>query len=89
MVRLHSHLGGWLVGRLALPVGRSVGVCVSQLFKADLFISWSIFSRGPKRLTFYLQVLWASEVSFACGLVIGQRLHGPSNWFPSSQHGRI
>ena len=26
-----------------------------------VFPFWSIFSRGPKRLTFYLQVLWASE----------------------------
>ena len=28
-------------------------------FRFSLF--WSIFSRGPKRLTFYIQVLWATE----------------------------
>ena len=27
-----------------------------------VFPCWSIFSRGPKRLTFYKQVLWATEV---------------------------
>ena len=42
-------------------------VNLSQLFKADLLTFWfvpfwSIFSRGPKRLTFYSQVLWASEL---------------------------
>ena len=32
----------------------------TQLFKADLLTFW-ISLVGPKRLTFYLQVLWASE----------------------------
>ena len=30
-------------------------------FKLLVSLSWAIFSTGPKRLTFYFQVLWASE----------------------------
>ena len=30
-------------------------------FDLLVFPFWSIFSKGPKRLTFYFQVLWASE----------------------------
>ena len=47
-------------------VGESSG-SLPQLVKANrpldllVFPCWSIFSRGPKRLTFYKQVLWASE----------------------------
>ena len=33
----------------------------SRPFDPLVFPFWSIFSKGPKRLTFYFQVLWASE----------------------------
>ena len=50
----------------------ATGVGFTQLPKADLFdllVSpfWSIFSKGPKRLTFYFQVFWATEFSFVWG----------------------
>ena len=43
-----------------------------QLFKADLLTFWFClsgftFSNGPKRLTFYNQVLWATEQDSADG----------------------
>ena len=36
-------------------------VVQSRPFDLLVFPSWSTFSRGPKRLTFYKQVLWATE----------------------------
>ena len=33
----------------------------SRPFDLLVFPFWFIFSKGPKRLTFYFQVLWASE----------------------------
>ena len=47
-------------------------VVESRPFDLLVFPFWSIFSRGPKRLTFYLQVLWASE----CLLAFDQRIWG-------------
>ena len=38
-------------------------VVQSRPFDLLVFPCWSIFSRGPKRLTFYKQVLWATEFS--------------------------
>ena len=43
------------------------GLCfhIPKLFKTDLLTTffWGVhFSGGPKRLTFYVQVLWASEI---------------------------
>ena len=63
----------------------------SRPFNLLVFSFWSIFSHGPKRLTFYFQVLWAIEtkapgpkgsMSYLSGLWLplrsGMRLWGMS-----------
>ena len=43
-------------------------VVQNRPFDLLVFLFWSVFSGGPKRLTFYVQVLWASEKMSIRGL---------------------
>ena len=38
-------------------------VAQSRPFNLSVCQFWSIFSKGPKRLTFYSWVLWATEMT--------------------------
>ena len=49
----------------------SNSVVQSRPFDLLVFPFWGILSKGPKRLTFCFQALWATEVMLA-----GQRLFG-------------
>ena len=42
----------------------NLSVAQSRPFDLLVFPFWSSFSHGPKRLTFYFWVLWASEILF-------------------------
>ena len=52
--------GVWCVSSCGAADISKNSVVQSRPFDLLVFPFWSIF-RGPKRLTFYLQVLWASE----------------------------
>ena len=53
-----------LTGRRLVSHTKTYSVVQSRPFDLLVFPVWSIFSRGPKRLTFYSQVLWATEHTF-------------------------
>ena len=42
-------------------VQRALAQSESTSLTNMVFLCWAMFSRGPKRLTFYVQVIWASE----------------------------
>ena len=93
-----------------LPIGRELSLNLAwdvfpilscpkpTFFNLLVFQFWSIFSHGPKRLTFYFGVLWASEYwspqradsgdaaegSWFCEL---RRAESNSNCQPSRSHG--
>ena len=48
------------VSFVSCVVVTSYSVAQSRPFNLLVFSFWSIFSHGPKRLTFYFQVLWAT-----------------------------
>ena len=50
-----------MFGRSARPTLQVISVVQRRPFDLLVSLFWSTLSRGPKRLTFYFQVLWASE----------------------------
>ena len=62
--------------------GKPNSLAQSRPFDLLVFPCWSIFSKGPNRLTFYFQVFWASEQKLETIKSWKPQLFSGTNYFP-------